>query len=139
MWIVGFVITNSATPDDLGKDENIILPLLMAIWAFYLGCWIAYVYMEELAKKLEFMQHYRKQKEFQKLQGILSILMPSFVRIRIQEGARFLADEQGSVTMIFCDISDFDTIVKEYQNTEMVGLLDYVYNAFDQLCEQRGL
>jgi len=50
-----------------------------------------------------------------------------------------LADEQGSVTIIFCDICDFDTIVKEYQNTEMVGLLDHVFNAFDQLCEQRGL
>lgn len=61
--------------------------------------------------------------------------MPSFVRQRIQEGARFLADEQGSVTIIFCDICDFDTIVKEYQNTEMVGLLDYVFNALDQLCE----
>ncbi len=65
--------------------------------------------------------------------------MPDFVRERIKEGQRFITDDQGFVTTIFCDISDFDHIIMTYNGEELINFLDNVYNIFDQLCEQHGL
>jgi len=45
------------------------------------------------------------------LKQILNLLMPEFVRERINQGQRFIADDQGEVTIIFCDIHEFDKIV----------------------------
>jgi len=61
-WVVGFVLLQSLLFGQ-NKEEDVVsnqFPLLMIIWAFYLGSWFAYIYMEEQGKKLEFMQHYRK-------------------------------------------------------------------------------
>ena len=35
------------------------------------------------------------------------------------------------MTIAFCDICDFDSIVKNYSGKELVRLLDELYNAFD--------
>jgi len=81
--VIGFVLLQSLLFGQGEADEETVtnlFPLLMTVWGLYLASWFLYIYMEEQGKKLEFMQHYRKSKEFQKLQGILSILMPSFVR-----------------------------------------------------------
>lgn len=57
--------------------------------------------------------------------------MPDFVRERIRQGQRYIADEQGEVTIIFCDISEFDGIVQMFTGKELIQWLDKIYNALD--------
>lgn len=68
VWIIGFVLLQSLLfgREDQAEEETVsnLFPLLMVVWALYLGSWFLYIYMEEQGKKLEFMQHYRKSKEF---------------------------------------------------------------------------
>lgn len=97
--------------------------------------WSLYIYWEEKHRKLEFWFSIKKVKEFSKLKSILHILMPAFVRERIRQGQRFIADDQGEVSIIFCDIYDFDNIVQMFTGRELIEWLDNIYNAFDQLCE----
>lgn len=61
--------------------------------------------------------------------------MPSLVRDRIRSGQKNFSEDEGEVTIAFCDICEFDTIVKTYAGQELIGLLDDLYNAFDQLCD----
>jgi len=81
----------------------------------------------------------RKSKEYTKLLQIINILIPSLVRDRIKEGQKNFSDAQGEVTCIFVDIDQFDSIVSNYNGRELIELLDHLYLAFDQLCEQYGL
>ena len=43
------------------------------------------------------------------------------------------------VTIIFCDIYDFDKIVATHNPAELIELLDKTYNTFDQMCHVHGL
>ena len=42
--------------------------------------------------------------------AILGFLLPSFVRKRVKEGVRYISEDQGIVTVLFCDICDFDEL-----------------------------
>ena len=101
--------------------------------------WTVYAYQDELSKKIQFVTSLRKSKEYNKLLQIINILIPSLVRDRIKEGQKNFSDAQGEVTIIFIDIDQFDAIVSQYSGKELIELLDRLYNAFDQLCEQYGL
>jgi len=70
---------------------------------------------------------------------ILNILLPDFVRERIRTGHRFIAEDQGVVTIIFIDMVDFDDIVSMHQPGELIEFLDKMYNAFDQMCNLHSL
>ena len=54
-----------------------------AFYMFLLLMWIIYSYKEELNRKLRFVTHLRRGKEFQKQKQIFNILIPSLVRDRI--------------------------------------------------------
>ena len=121
------------------KNKDLFLPAITTLWAVYIFLWSLFIYWEEKAIRLEFWHGYKKIKEFQKLKSILHILMPDFVRERIRQGQRFIADDQGEVSVIFCDIADFDTIVQMFSGKELCEWLDNIYLSFDQLCEKHGL
>lgn len=101
--------------------------------------WSGYVYIQELEKKTQFVNGHRKVRNFLKLKSILNILVPSLVRDKIRSGKKNFSDEEGEVTIVFCDIYEFDNLVKGYSGSELLQFLDQVYNAFDQLCDQFGL
>ena len=50
----------------------------------------------------------------------------------------FVADDAGSVCVLFCDICEFDVIIKELKDS-ITGLLDEIYRAFDALCKKHGV
>ena len=54
------------------------------------------------------------------------MLFPKFVIDRInsfEASSNFVADDAGEVTILFCDICQFDSVVKECQN-DVVKILD---------------
>ena len=50
----------------------------------------------------------------------------------------FVADDAGKITILFCDIVDFDEVMSECQNA-IIEILDEVFRAFDFLSKQLGL
>jgi phospholipid-translocating ATPase len=42
------------------------------------------------------------------------------------------------VTILFCDIVDFDEVIKECQDS-IIEILDELFRAFDFLCKQHGI
>lgn len=45
--------------------------------------WVIYAYYDERLKKIQFVNNFRKSKEYTKLNQIINILVPSLVRDRI--------------------------------------------------------
>jgi magnesium-transporting ATPase (P-type)/class 3 adenylate cyclase len=77
--------------------------------------------------------------EVQKSKTILGFLLPQFVLKRVNDGVRYIAEDQGTVSVLFCDICDFDTICAAYQPHELTAFLDDLFKKFDQLCQSFGV
>ena len=84
-----------------------------------------------LNKKLEY--------KFQKGHDILGYLLPGFVKERVKQGIRYIADYQSSVTILFCDICDFDKICAMHTPNELLELLHKFFGILDQLCDKHGV
>jgi phospholipid-translocating P-type ATPase (flippase) len=72
-------------------------------------------------------------------QSILSLLLPPFVKNRVKEGVRYIAEAQGEVTVLFCDICDFETICRDYKPNDLRVFLDSLFRIFDNICENTGV
>ncbi|OMJ83656.1 hypothetical protein SteCoe_15383 [Stentor coeruleus] len=79
------------------------------------------------------------KKQVEKSLSILEILLPELVIDRVKAGVRYIADDQGEVTVLFCDICNFEQLCNEYQPNEFSALLDSVFSIFDELCENYGI
>ena len=74
---------------------------------------------------------------------LLGLLLPKFVLDEVQNpfelaNGASLAREVGDVAILFCDIADFDSIVKKYEGN-VVFLLDKIVRRFDDLCVLHGI
>jgi len=72
-------------------------------------------------------------------ENILSCLLPDFVRKRVKDGTRYIAEDKDSVSVLFCEICDFDNICQRYSPSELTALLDDVFQKIDELCEAMGV
>jgi phospholipid-translocating P-type ATPase (flippase) len=96
-------------------------------------------YTVEVNNRKRFEMIEVSQIEIQKTQSILSFLLPAFVKERVKDGARYIAEDQGTVTIVFCDIYDFDRICAEYSPSELTDFLDDMFRKFDLLCDVHGV
>ena len=95
-------------------------------------------YHLDKSKRLEFVLVQQVQVEIQKSKSVLSYLLPAFVTKRVQDGVRYISDYQGVVSVIFCDIHNFESILKFYNPNELTAFLDELYGKFDQWCLLSG-
>ena len=49
-----------------------------------------------------------------------------------------MAEKQEEVTIVFCDICNFDDLIFN-EKTNTVRILDKLYRQFDRVCAQNGL
>ena len=102
----------------------------------YVLLWIYYAYWDEVTRKVHFVTQYRKHKEYQKLKGIINILVPTIVRSKIQEGKKNFTESQGEVTVVIIELCEYDKICQKYNGKDLLDLLDKVYDGIDNYCEQ---
>ena len=95
-------------------------------------------YFSEMLRRNEFILIKKVKNEFFKTSSILSMLLPSFVKNRVRDGVRYISENKGEVTVIFCDIADFEKICKLYQPEELTSFLDKYFSLLDKLGEQSG-
>jgi class 3 adenylate cyclase len=68
---------------------------------------------------------------------LLSIL-PRAVVDRINEGAGMVADHIPEATILFADIANFTPFSGKLSASDVVGVLNRIFSAFDRLVEQHG-
>jgi class 3 adenylate cyclase len=100
---------------------------------------LIYGYFEELHLRINYLKYHKKLISLKKDKEIYSNLVPEFVREKMEHGERGAAIDYEIATIVFCDISDFDKMVAKMSPIELIGLLDRIYNTFDQLCALHGL
>ena len=124
-------------------EHNIsYLPLLYHKLLFIVGnifLMLLFGYHEEFFTRINFLKYYKKSNDMRKNNEIYSNLVPEFVREKMKNGIRGAAIDFEIVTILFCDISDFDRFVASMSPKDLIQLLDRIYNTFDQLCTLHGL
>ena len=118
--------------------SNSLLPqkfstLLLTSFLFLISSAIGYE-IEKYYRKV-FILNLKIQIQVENTQSILEILLPEFVIDRVKAGVRYIAEDRGEVTVIFCDICDFETLCSDYSPKEFSSLLDSIFSVFDALCE----
>ncbi|CAG9325165.1 unnamed protein product [Blepharisma stoltei] len=108
----------------------------------YSAIWISSAiigYSVERYNREKFILLKKVENEVEKSKQVLDCVLPDFVRKRVKDGARYIADDQGTATVLFCDIHNFEDIVDAYPLYELTAFLDNVYRQFDNLCEIIGV
>jgi phospholipid-transporting ATPase len=112
-------------------EISILFPLF--IMCVFIG------YTLEKCSRQDFILNKRLDYKFQKGHDILGNLLPGFVKERVKQGVRYIADYQSCVTVLFCDICDFDKICASHLPNELLELLDRFFGILDQLCDKHGV
>ncbi len=66
------------------------------------------------------------------------MLVPKFVQKRLENGETFMAEDTGFVTLLFCDIYQFDKLISS-ANEDIVYILDEIFKVFDQKTVSNGI
>jgi class 3 adenylate cyclase len=101
--------------------------------------WSAYVYVQELEKKKQFVNGHRKVRSYIKLKQILNILVPAVVRDKIRQGKKSFTDDECEVTMVLAEVDHFEEIAASHPAAELIQQFESVQSVIDQLCDQYGL
>jgi class 3 adenylate cyclase len=70
---------------------------------------------------------------------LLLNILPGPIADRLREGEPLIADRFDDVTMLFADIVGFTSLSSTMSPSELVGVLNGVFTAFDELVEGYGL
>ncbi|CAG9312636.1 unnamed protein product [Blepharisma stoltei] len=120
-------------------DLTVTAVQYMIFWlTIDIACLIV-AYNIELSSLNEFILIKKVRTEMLKAKDVLELLMPKFVLKRVKDGIRYIADDQGIVSVLFCNICDFDLITIDFTPQEITSMLDDIYGKFDQLCELVGV
>ena len=90
-------------------------------------------YKKEQTYRNIFLNERAIKQENKKIGELLSILVPGFVKESLIQGVQTLSEDQGDVTLLFCDICNFDKMVKQ-ENVGVIQILDKFYRMFDSFC-----
>jgi class 3 adenylate cyclase len=98
-------------------------------------------YKNEVLIKNEFKSGSYLQDKSKITKELLGILLPQFVLEKIDnfEITDYkIGEDLGDITVLFCDIADFDGVIKDSED-DIVRILDSVFRKFDELCMVHGL
>ena len=100
---------------------------------------LSITYTTDINKRKQFITLKQTRSECKKAKNILSYLLPQFVRKRVKEGVRYIAEDKGTVSIIFVDLCAFDDIMQMYTPQELTSFLDDIFGRIDNLCESIGV
>ena len=100
---------------------------------------IVYSYCLELDSRIQYFNHEKCLLENKKDEDVFANLTPQFVREKMNFTNSPLFFDYEDVSILFCDICDFDHLVDSMTPKDLVLLLDNIYNTFDQLCLMHGI
>lgn len=98
-------------------------------------------YKNEKLLKNEFKSGSNMKNKSSITKELLSLLLPKFVLDRMQNYEVTditIGDDVGSVSILFCDIAEFDSVIRENEQN-IVRILDNLFRRFDEICTVRGI
>lgn len=79
------------------------------------------------------------QAEQQKSESLLLNILPAPIADRLKRGETTIVDHLAEVTVLFADLVDFTALAAQLESVAVVGLLDDLFSAFDELARAQGL
>ncbi len=70
---------------------------------------------------------------------LLLNVLPGTIAERLKSGEQLIADDHPSVTVLFADFVDFSRLARRSDAGHIIGILDRLFSAFDELAEKHGL
>ena len=140
LFLITYLVRVSSSYSVPGQSINTLVVILnysvLLIGMLIISAYIGLVL--EKSRRNEFALKKQLEFQLQKAQAILGYLLPDFVKNRVKQGVTYI-EEKESVTVIFCDIYNFDLICATHDSTELLELLDKFFAVLDQLCEKNGV
>ena len=127
------------------QEDSSVYPILSIAFVYTLII-IATVllrYKNEKLIKEDFLSGASLGSTLSIVKDLLSLLLPKFVLDRMQNffeisGEKQVFDEEDCVSIMFCDIADFDDVVRKNEGN-IVNLLDRIFRKFDDFCQLHGI
>ncbi|CAG9320537.1 unnamed protein product [Blepharisma stoltei] len=150
-WIEMVIISAAGAPvmiaieiyyifQNVPSSKALILSLQFSVLFISISLFSSFVaYYSEKSNRKRYMLMKKVEIEVEKSQHVLNVVLPAFVRKRVKDGCRYIAEDQGMVTVIFCEVCDFEEIISAYPNTEISYFIDDIYKKFDAVCESTGV
>ena len=137
--LISIIIYSTESPNESSKVQLI----RVICWTVFIFCLsflsVVISYARDLSNRNEFVFLKNVEIKVRKAQNVLSYLLPEFVRKRVKDGVRYIAEDKGTVSVIFIDICNFDYIVNSYNPRELLIFLDDVFGKIDKICENLGV
>jgi adenylate cyclase len=76
---------------------------------------------------------------FARSEGLLLNVLPRSIAQRLKHEPGVIADAHDEVTVLFADVVDFTPFTERTEPARVVGVLDEIFKAFDELAERHGL
>lgn len=131
-----FNVLLSADTTSHGATE--LIRLVANVTGVTIASGLAGYFLDDL-NRAKFCLLTTKETELEKVDNVLKYLLPEFVRARVKDGVRFIAEVQPSVHIVFCELCRFDKMIKDYDAMEITSLLNNIYEKFDEICEWCGV
>jgi len=150
LYVIGITPANVINDYDLnriyGEEQddflyrNLCLIYLrqMSIYGVVILQFISSHYAQ-LKNRIEFLKYLKSKIELKKDNLIMANLIPEFVRAKMQRGERGAAYGYEEVSIVFCDISNFDSLMAKLSPKDIILFLDEFYSLLDQFCQLHGL
>jgi len=140
--LVVFTITgvfNVVLPaDSTSHGATELIRLVANVTGVTIASGLAGYFLDDLNRE-KFRLLTTKETELEKVDNVLKYLLPEFVRARVKDGVRFIAEVQPNVHIVFCELCRFDKMIKDYDAVEITSLLNSIYEKFDEICEWCGI
>ena len=93
----------------------------------------------EQARRRRWLDRGLLEYERERTETLLANLLPPPIALRLKEGPRVIADRLSEVTVLFADLKGFTQLSTRLTPDQLVGRLDRVFSAFDELARAHGL
>jgi magnesium-transporting ATPase (P-type)/class 3 adenylate cyclase len=132
-----FIVVQEYDKNDSDSILIILFYDILNLGILSICVYIAYVH--DLNQRNQFIILQKNEIQHAKVNKILSYFLPEFVKKRVKDGVRYIAEDKGTVTVIFIDICDFDLITDEYPPQALTSFLDDLFRKLDGICESLGV
>jgi magnesium-transporting ATPase (P-type)/class 3 adenylate cyclase len=96
--------------------------------------------------RTSFLEKYRLKRELKRNQQVTYSLVPAHVALELVDwandsniAASQVCHNEDDVSVLFCDVVNFDQLMKSMNPEQLVHLLDKVYSLFDALSSKHGV
>lgn len=96
-------------------------------------------YALDRLRRIDFLRQREVEQAQARTEEILYNVLPASIADRLRDGATTIADSAASVSVLFSDIVGFTPVSETLTPEALVQLLDEMFRAFDELCDQRGI